>query len=360
MVVGLALKSMISDLFSGIAITLERPFRMGDWIEIQGGMVGKVENMTWRATGMSMENGVYMVIPNSRLSEMMLKVYDRPETPWRDEIDITLDYSVTTYQAERVLLSAAASVPVVKSQARPPDVRIAAFGDNGTTWRLRFWVPNYPSRSRIRFEVQRNILRNLHYAGLTVAAPRVHTHISEKEDAIAASADSSVEGFLSRVILFNMLTADEIGNLAANAVQRLFLEGATVIRCNEEGDSLFTIKEGLFDVSIPQEDGNDLIVARLGPGGFFGEMSLLMGAPRSATVRAAVDSVAIEITKAELQPILARRVSLMEAISNVLAERQLANSKALTEAMTKEDAQVAQQTLAGQFLRRMRTFFGME
>jgi small-conductance mechanosensitive channel/CRP-like cAMP-binding protein len=359
MVIGLALKSLISDLFSGIALTLDHPFRMGDWIEIHGGMVGKVLNLTWRATGIILESGVYVVVPNSRLSEMVFRVYDQPEMPWRDEIDITLDYSVSAYHAERVLLSAAIGVPEVTAQARPPDVRIAAFGDNGTTWRLRFWVPDYPSRSRIRFEVQRNILRNLHYAGFSAAAPRVR-NILHEEDAIKASADLSVEAFLTRVVIFNILTFDEIAQLASNANRRLFLKGATVTLCDEEGDSLFTIKEGLFDVSIPQENGDELIVARLGPGSFFGEMSLLTGAPRAATVRATIDSITIEITKDALQPILTHRESLMEALSNVLAERQLANSKAIAEVMTAEDVQAAQQTLAEQLLGRMRSFFGMK
>ncbi len=177
-VIGFALKSMISDLFSGIAITLERPFRMGDWIEISGGMVGKVLNLSWRATGLMLESGIYVVVPNSRLSEMVLRVYDRPEAAWRDEVEVTLGYDVTAHQVERILLSAAADVPEVAAQPRQPDVRIVEFGDNGVKWRLRFWVPDYLGRSRLRYAVQRNVLRNLHFSGIATAAPRLHAHVS--------------------------------------------------------------------------------------------------------------------------------------------------------------------------------------
>ena len=86
-------------------------------------------------------------------------------------------------------------------------------------------------------------------------------------------------------------------------------------------------------------------------------MSLLTGAPRGATVQATVDSMAIEITKEALQPILARRDSLMEAMSSALAERQLQNSKAALQTVTATDGHEARQTLAKQLLGRMRSFF---
>ncbi len=353
-VIGFALKSMISDLFSGIAITLERPFHMGDWIEITGGMVGKVLNLSWRATGLMLESGVYVVVPNSRLSEMVLRVYDRPEAPWRDEIDVTLGYDVTAHQVERILLSAAADVPEVAAQARKSDVRIIEFGDNGVKWRLRYWVPDYPSRSRLRYAVQRNILRNLHFSGIATAAPRLHAHISQS----TGQGDPGAEAFLGRIGLFKMLAAEEMAELTDNSDFRLVRSGAAVVRSGEAGASLFVIKEGLFEVVIPDADGGDKAVATLKPGAFFGEMSLLTGAPRSATVRAVVDSMVIEITKDALHPILVRRESVMEAMSAALAERQIQNEKALARAEAAADGHATHHTLAHQLLGRMRSFFG--
>ena len=355
-VVGFALKSIISDLFSGIAITLERPFRMGDWIDVGGGVVGKVTNLSWRACGLMQENGVYVVIPNGRLSEATLKVYDRPEAPWRDEVDITLGYEVTAHQIERILLSAAADVPEVAALQRKADARIVEFGDSGVKWRLRYWVPDYPSRSGLRYAVQRNILRNLHFSGITPPVPQLHARLSRSKG--LAMATSGTQEFLARVFLLRMLDAAEMSELAENSDLRLVPEGVSVVNHGEDGNSLFIIKEGLFEVLIPDKNGDNIMVARLKSGAFFGEMSLLTGAPRGATVRAAVDSMLIEITKDALQPILLRRDSLMEAMSSALAERQLQNSKAATQELREEDSHAAQQTLAAQLLGRMRSFFG--
>jgi small-conductance mechanosensitive channel/CRP-like cAMP-binding protein len=357
-VIGFALKSMISDLFSGIAITLERPFHMGDWIEIAGGMVGQVVNLSWRATGLMLESGVYVVVPNSRLSEMVLRVYDRPEAAWRDEIEIILDRLVTAHQVERVLLPAAADIPEIAALGRKPDVRIAEFTDSGVKWRLRYWVPDYPSRSRLRYAVQRNILRNLHFSGISIPIPHLHAHLSR--DDIPGPQGPGIEAFLRRVSLFTMLQDGEMAELAENADCRLIRADQAVVRTGEEGSSLFVVKEGLFEVMIPDRGGGEMMVARLKAGAFFGEMSLLTGAARGATVRACVDSMVIEIGKEALQPILARRPPILEAMSEALAERQLQNTAKAAEADCEaHDGVAAHKTLAVQLLGRMRSFFGL-
>jgi small-conductance mechanosensitive channel/CRP-like cAMP-binding protein len=354
-VIGFALKSMISDLFSGIAITLERPFSIGSWIEITGGTVGKVQSMTWRTTGLQLLSGIYVVVPNSRLSEMVLRVYDRPEPMWRDEIDITFGYDVRVDQVERILLAAAADVPEIAALGKKAAVIVVEFGDNGVKWRLLYWVPDFPSRGPLRLAVQRNILHNLHFAGVSTAAPRVHAQIAQV-DPLAVSAQS-VHAFLGRISLFKPLSAEEMGELVANADSRLIKAGTQVVKAGEEGNSLFVIQEGLFSVAIPGNDGKEKVVARLKPGAFFGEMSLLTGAPRSAAVTALADSTVIEITKDAIEPILLRREKLMEAMSEALAERQLQNDRALQEKASVEEKQTAQHSLARQLLGRMRSFF---
>jgi small-conductance mechanosensitive channel/CRP-like cAMP-binding protein len=354
-VIGFALKSMISDLFSGIAITLERPFKLGNWIEITGGIVGKVQSMTWRTTELQLLSGVYVIVPNSRLSEMVLRNYDRPEPMWRDEIDITLGYDVNVEQVERILLTAAADVPEIAALGKKSAVIVVEFGDNGVKWRLLYWVPDYPSRGPLRVTVHRNILHNLHFAGVATAAPRLHAQLAQV-DPSAVSAQS-VHAFLGRISLFKALSAEEMGELAANADSRLVKAGTKVVNAGEEGNSLFVIQDGLFSVAIPLGDGKEKVVARLKPGAFFGEMSLLTGAPRSAAVAALADSTVIEITKDAIEPILLRREKLMEAMSEALAERQLHNDRALQEKATVEEKQAAQQSLAKQLLGRMRSFF---
>jgi small-conductance mechanosensitive channel len=354
-ILGFAMRSLISDLFSGIAIGLEQSFAIGDWVEVGSlGGVGRVTDMSWRSTGLLMENGVQVTIPNGRLSESVVRNFHRPDRVWRDEIDITLDYAVTGHQVERVLLSAAQAVPELAALPNPPDLRIAAFSDTGVIWRLRYWVPDYPQRGALRHQVQRNILRNLHYAGLKVAAPRLDARIEKASP--PPSADGAVHPeFLRRVDLLRGLDEADRVALAEATTAQVWKRGQAVVRQGDAGSSLFLLKEGLLEVAIGT-DTSRRVVGHITPGGFFGEMSLLTGAARSADVVASLDSLVFEITHAALQPIMRRREDVVVKMSRALAERQLANA-APDPGQT--DPGVAHERLAVQLLGRIRSFFGI-
>lgn len=105
-IIGFALRNMISDLFTGIALGIERPFSVGDWIQVPDGTVGRVVEMNWRSTRLLTREEISVVIPNSELAISTFKNFSKPERAWRDEFEILLHQTVTTHQAERILLSA--------------------------------------------------------------------------------------------------------------------------------------------------------------------------------------------------------------------------------------------------------------
>lgn len=352
-VLGFATKSLIADLFSGIASTLEGSYKVGDWVD-SGGGIGRIQSISWRSTRLQLENGISLLVPNSRMAESTLRVYE----DWRDEIEIELGYEVTAYQAERILLSAVADVPdLVKS--RPADARIVDFGANGVKWRLRYWVPSYPKRSRLRYRVQRNILKNLHFSGVDTPMPRLRTEFARSAVPPVVRL-STVPAVLARLPIFAGLMPDELTELAAGVQQRLITAATKVVQQGEPGESLFVIKEGALDVSFEDENGVPHVVARLASGSIFGEMSLLTGAPRGATVVALVDSLLLEISKEALQPILKRRQSLAEAMSEVLAERQMENERRLALAAEGiREPPSGDVSLTQMFLGKIRTFFNL-
>ena len=124
-IIGFALRNMISDVFTGIALGMERPFSVGDWIQIVDGTLGKVVEMNWRSTRLITREEISVVIPNSELATSTFKNFSKPERAWRDEFDILLHQRVTTHQAERILLSAVNQVPEIVAVGKPPEVRIS-------------------------------------------------------------------------------------------------------------------------------------------------------------------------------------------------------------------------------------------
>lgn len=319
-IIGFALRNMISDLFTGIALGIERPFSMGDWIQIADGTVGRVEEVNWRSTRLITREEVTVVIPNSELAISTFKNFSIPERYWRDEFQLLLGHDVTAYQAERVLLSAINQVPELARIPKGPEVRIDKYTENGIIWSVRYWVPDYPDMSRLRYEVQKAASRNLHYAGLRIPGERIR--IDDDRDTPISDVDRE---FLRTISLFNELSDYEIDMLEKSMTRHLFLKNENVVQQGEDGASLFMVKEGLLEVDIRAESGDRVTVAHLKPGSFFGEMSLLTGEPRGATVRAVVDSMVYEVDKDDFEPLVRTRPAIIEGLSELLATRQRNN-----------------------------------
>ena len=347
--IGIALKNVISDAFTGLSL----PIKLGDWIEVDG-VTGKVVEISWRATRLQTLDRVTVIIPNTHLTAKPFRNFSLPEPYFRDSFRVVLDQSVTSHQAERILLAAARQVEVSQSLPHKPDVRITAFTERGIEWELRYYVPDMEKLIRVRHQVHRNLLRNLHMSGIALPYPVIVRKDAQPRERLVLPADEYA--FLRGVELFDSLSDEELERIARTLPMQLKLVGQPLVRQGEPGDSLFILREGLLSVSIAKPDsGEEIEVAQLAPGSFVGEMSLLTGAPRSATVTPIVDSMCYEITRAIMAPLMENRPELAQQLSDVLAERQLRNSAKLESAV--KVSEVQKKSLTEQILGRVNSFF---
>ena len=357
-IIGFALRNMIADVFTGIALGIEQPLRIGDWIELEDGTVGRVAEINWRATRLVTKAELTKVVPNSYLATHPFTNYHAPDEYFCDKLEIVLDYDVTAHQAERILLSAVSQILESTRIPRKPDVRIVEYTERGPKWQLHYWVSDYVSLSNVRYRVQRNVLRNLHYAGVRVPRERVEyldlAHPIAQRDRVSEDV-----GFLRSIELFDSLDTQELSSLREKMLRRLCLAGEPVVTEGEEsGKSLFIVKEGFLDVTILDPEHNPVSVGWLAPGMCFGEMSLLTGVPRSATVTPSVDAVLFEITQEDIVPLLRGREDLVRRLSEVLADRQMRNDESL-KAATAEKVEVHRQRLSARILSNIVSFFDL-
>ncbi len=347
--IGLALKNVISDAFTGLSL----PIKIGDWIEVDG-QLGRVVEISWRATRMLTTDHITLIIPNTHLTAKPFKNFSQPEPYYRDRFKVVLDHAVTTHQAERILLAAARQVDAIHQIPHSPEARITAFTERGIEWELRYYVPDHDMASRVRYQVQRNLLRNLHYSGIALPYPVLVRKDAQRQERVQQPVDEV--GFLRGVELFDSLSDDELRALVAAVSLQLKVAGQPLVRQGEAGDSLFVLREGLLGVSIARPGGDgEIEVAQLAPGSFVGEMSLLTGAPRSATVTPVTDSMCYEITREVMAPLMESRPELAQQLSRVLAERQLRNSAKLESAG--KVTEVQKRSLTEQILGRINAFF---
>ncbi|MDD2743904.1 MAG: mechanosensitive ion channel family protein [Rhodocyclaceae bacterium] len=327
-VLGFALQRPIMDAFSGVVIALQRPFKEGDWVQTDDhGSIGRIVEMNWRAVRLVSTDEISFILPNSQLTNLPVKIYSRPEPYFRDEISITLPFHVTTHQGQRLLLGAANQVEEIASIPRESIVTITDYTESGVLWCLHYWCPNPGRQIQTRFKVNQNILRNLHYAGVQIPVPmRVLQHLDQN---LNLPAERDIDQLIARTTLFAGLKTDELRYLSQHCHSRIFNGGVAILRQGESGSSLFILREGLLAVNIKQADGQETEVARIKPGHFFGERSLLMGEPRTASIVSVVDSSVTEISKEILAKLLRDRPEIASYMSEVLSEREMANSNKL-------------------------------
>ena len=352
-VLGFALQRMISDFFSGIAMSVEKPFSVGDWIEVEG-EAGQVIETNWRATRLVRLDQVMVVLPNSFIGERKLLNYDRPKRYFRTELPVTLEHHVPPADAKRVLMAAIRAAQGVLSEPAP-DIIISEFSERGIVYILRFYINNYALINIITDRVAMQVSRHLWQAGLAVPYP--------KRDVFYAPMPSRTDdhradrkALLRRVDLFAELSDEDRAELAAAMALRQFAAGQTIVRQDEPGSPMFILGEGLPEVR-GQANGSSVQVAQLQPGQFFGERSLLTGEPRMASVVAVTEATVYELSHASMKTILERRPEFADTLSRVLAQRMheaedRSRKSAVTSTMSREET-------SAQMLRRIRQFFGL-
>jgi len=366
-VVGFALKTAILDVYTGLAVNIDRSFRIGDWLDIhhrdfKEPLFGKVLQINWRTTHIQLENNNIVMLPNSTIGVTSVTNYSFPSDVTRFEVPVVLDAAVPTERALRILLAAAKGAIGKKGPVADPEPRVLVgeLADAGVKYKVRYYLRvSEVSPSTGRSTVLASILEHLARAGLSTANPRQEIMLGRllKIPGDLSEIDKRM-AMLRRIDLFQgALEPLELQELAKTMLMRQWKSGQAIIREGETGASMFVLSEGLAYVD-QQGDHGSVRVAQVAPGQTFGEMSLLTGEPRSATVTAATDVIALEIAKDEVESLLVRRPEIAELMSAIVAERRLRSIQALADAPP-ERKEAQKQTLYREILGKMKRFFGL-
>lgn len=346
-VMGFALQSTLSDLFSGIAINLQRPYRVGDWIRIDDGAVGLVVEMNWRATQLRSPQGNTIVLPNSKLAAAQIVNFNMPTPRHRSEIQVSLDARVPPGVARDALERAALKATAVLGDPAPL-ARITSLEDWRIHYEVHFWVDGYADIDLVRHEVSTSIWYALDILGLG-------PWNENSKDAATTSRALRLVGYVD---LFRDLEPETRERIAGAMRGRLLKPGETVMRQGESGDSIFIVELGAVEVSMIIGDKGPRTMARLGTGDLFGEMSLLTGDPRSATLTAMCESKVWELTRDAFEPILREQPTIADRLSRVMAKRRLANTM-LISSLSQQEREEAEQHWPDDILSRIRRLFSL-
>ena len=366
-VVGLALQDTLRNVFSGMALDMERPFSRGDWLLLDGTTRVQVIDVSWRSVRLRTKEGVEIYEPNGNMANARLMNYGSGSRPVAVSLSVGLPYGVPPAEAIESLERAARSSPDTLA-APPVRVFLESFNDSSIQYGLRVWTRRVATLKRFRSEVNARIWYELKRNGIEIPFPIRTVHLHEAPDMAEHSEQKALQKaseLFSQIDIFEVLSDDVVRQLAASSRRRLFDAGEPLVSEGDAGDSLFVIEKGSVEV-VKTGDGPiskrnreaEVKLAVLDEGSFFGEMSLLTGEPRSATVVAKTHCGVLTLSKASLAPVLEADPRIAESFSRVLATREQATEASLEDHRSTAHDRYSEQDQKS-ILRRIQTFFSL-
>jgi len=316
-VLGFALQDTLGNAFAGLAIQSEKPFHVGQWVKL-GEFEGRVAEVTWRATKLRTKAGNLVILPNNVVAKEAITNYSEPAAQTRLFVDVGASYLSPPNKVKVAIMEALRHSPRVLTSPAP-DILLQAFDASAITYRARFWIENYDSDEEARDETRTAIYYSFRRHHIEIPWPIQVQYMREWHEPGVAQKVEEEERLLASVDLFASLSQEIRHQIAVASPTAVFGSGETIVRQGDEGQSMFVVMSGT--VSVVLEPSHDE-VARIQAGGYFGEMSLLTGEPRSATVLAAGDTAVVEISASLFRRIAAVHPEAIEEIGMAAVARR--------------------------------------
>jgi small-conductance mechanosensitive channel/CRP-like cAMP-binding protein len=323
-ILGLALQSTLSDVFSGIALNLSKPYGVGDWIVLSDGTDGLVIETNWRATHLLNGSNDLVVLPNSNLAKAQLTNMSSPNRSHGTKLRIRVAPTMAPSGIEKIMRTVLLSSNSAMSTPAPT-VEIKSLDAQAIEFELSFRVRDFSNAAAARHEVYDLIYRHIRAAGLLLAQP--------KEAAVAAAVPPAVEAaaapratalrMLDAVPLFAYLTDDEKETLAPTMTRRTYRKGDVLVEQGAKLSSLFVIRTGVL-VALRTDGAAEHEMSRLSPGDYFGEEGLFTGSGEPGTIRALTFAVVYEVGQAALAELMRERPTIADEIAMTLSQRATA------------------------------------
>ncbi|HET9795073.1 MAG TPA: mechanosensitive ion channel family protein [Thermoanaerobaculia bacterium] len=351
-VIGLALQDTLGNLFAGMALHLEKSLQVGDMVRV-GEAVGFVEMLSWRAIRVRTLLDTIILLPNSAAARDRLEVFPRSSpAPIAHAIRIGLDYQTSPTKAMATIRSTAIGVPGVAA-VPPPRVYIVNFADFSIVYELRVWLEDYSMFLPVETAIRERLWFAIKREGITIPYPvSVRYQYQRPWEEVPAAEPPPV---LDLVELFSPLTDAERRVLRSHLVHLEFGPGEPIVEQGDVADSLFVVETGDLSVLVRHGDGTTVEVGTLGPGDAFGEMALLTGEPRAATVKAKTPASLYRIDREALAPVLKGNPQLAVEMSRLVEGRREINEAMLANS-PRAEARVATDSVLAKVAR----YFGLE
>jgi small-conductance mechanosensitive channel/CRP-like cAMP-binding protein len=364
-VVAFAMQDTLGNVLGGLAIQLDSSVQVGDWVRVDE-LAGRVRDIRWRSTLIETRNWETVVIPNSMLMKSRVAILGRREgfpQQWRRTLQFYVDPGVPPARVIAIIEDEMREVAIPNvARAPAPSCVLAAFEEGNLHYQLRYFLTELLEDDFTDSMVRVHLFASLQRAGIRIAEPQRTVHAVNRDEAHAETVRQReltrrLE-MLRNVDLFSALSDQEKEEIAERLQYAPFARGDVITKQGDPAHWLYVVAFGEAEVRYELPGGASQMVGTLTAGQFFGEMALLAGDARHATVVAKTDVECYRLDRASFQGLLLSRPQIAEEVSKVVGSRRsgLADAREALVAAGDSSAGEKQQAL----LSRIRRFFGLK
>ncbi|MHB1046880.1 MAG: cyclic nucleotide-binding domain-containing protein [Thermoanaerobaculia bacterium] len=365
-VIGFSLQDTLANVMGGIALQLERAFGPGDWVRF-GDTSGRVRETSWRHTSIETRNGDVLLVPNSILAKTPLLLLGtgggRTAPLQRRWIFFGVDHRTPPTTVLETVREALTREPIPNVACEPaPSVVLMEFRDSWASYAARYWLSDLLLDDPTDSEVRVRVAFALRRAGIALSMPASANFVTvEEEGHRKQHGKRDLEARLAAlesVPLFAALTAEERERLAPGLVRAPFAPGEAMVVQGRQVHDVYILTKGAGDVRIAVDDAPPRVVSRIAAPDVFGEMGMLTGEPRRATVVAVGETECWRLGKERFREVLESRPELAAELARVLAARQVELATA-REGISDDSRRHRIETEHGSLRARIERFFGL-
>jgi len=355
-ILGFAGQNLFGGMIAGMSLQINKPYKVGDWLQV-GDRFAEVMEINWRSTRLRTNDAIYLDIPNNEIVKTTIVNLHYPTEVHAMRIRVGIDYNVPPNRVKDALARAAQSAKNVLPDP-PVKIYLVDFADHAMTYEIKFYMGNHSRINETNDSVRTNVWYELKRERINIPYPIRTLQLERRSARPAHEGHDEARQILRGEPVFECLSDAQIEDLVKDAHLNHFGRGERMIIEGAEGDSMFILLRGNATVSV-SKDGSNIQVATLSEGDCFGEMSLLTGEKRSATVRADGDCYVMEIGKSVMAEVIREAPGCLQQLSEILAQRKMATEGALKDAARPDDQADKEKEYRATFLKRLQTFFSL-
>lgn len=334
--IGLALRNSIVDFASGIAIHFEKPFKLGDYILLHNlrrgkrAITGQVVSINWRSLSLKTEENNIVIVPNNQFSNLIVTNFSKPSDKSFFELEFCINFDVDIQRAKEIISSALYTIDSILQDPKPK-VRVKKTTLDGVVYVVEYCLfASYYSIGKAKDEVISTIIKYLNYGGISLAYNKADIYSQALNERKAQFSDYK-RNLITGIPIFKSLSDADAKYLYEKMININKSAGTVIVTEGQEDDTMYIISEGYATVYMNVENtDNHKEVGKLGAGQFFGEMSMVLGEPRSATVIAQTDVRLYQISKQVMKDLFNRDQDLLKNVVNIIEQRKENNQNILS------------------------------